>query len=166
MSTTKTHQHSQTLGGTMKHVTCFIVVMALVIGFSTASMAQDQTAPDKLVKLFKTYLNNSNVTGMTSLLMDIDIDGIPMQSANYPRLVDAMSTYITAWRNQNFTLLKQVQKGSSEGVVYMYCAATRNQIKFYVERIKVGKDWKWFIADTEIFENISSIGDEGGEDIG
>jgi hypothetical protein len=99
------------------------------------------------------------------LIMDIDNPEIVLQPANYDRMEYTMQTFIEAWKGKPFKLYDTTIKNGSDGVVYMWSAETLNQVKFYVVRIRVNKDWMWFIRDFEVYENIRTIGSEG-EDIG
>jgi len=145
----------------MKHVLFVIALVAMVFCIAGSSLAQDQSAPDKLVKLFKDNINKSKSTDLKKLLMDIDDPDVVLLTSNYDRMEDAMQTYIAAWKDKPFQIYNTVKKDGNSGVVYMWSPATMNQIKFYVVRLRVGKDWKWFIRDTEIFENAQYAGDEG-----
>jgi hypothetical protein len=149
----------------MRGFTLLLTVGLLLAFMAGTGVAQDQSAPDKLAKLFKDHINKANTAGMKTVIMDIDNPNIVLQPQNYDRMENTMLTFIEAWKGKPFKLYDITAKGSLDGIVYMWSAETLNQIKFYVTRIRVGKDWKWFIRDFEVFENITQIGKEG-EDIG
>lgn len=145
----------------MKHVLLVVAVIAVVVCVAGTSVAQDQKESQNVVKLFKDLINKSKPLEMKQLLMDVDDPNIVLLPENYDRMEYSMQTFIESWKGKPFKLYNATIKGQSSGVVYMWSPETLNQIKFYTVRIKVGKDFKWFIRDTEIFEDAAYAGDEG-----
>lgn len=147
----------------MKYFAMFFAIVAMIVLGTGSGFAQNQSKPEETVKAWKDYLNKGNTAMMKVLLMDVDDPTVILKAENYGRMEDPMQTYVDAWKGVSYKLLNNVVKNANSGVVYIWSSSTKNQVKFYMERVKVGKDFKWFIRDTEIYENITEIGDEPGE---
>ncbi len=131
----------------MKTVASFVLILAL-LAVSNVGLAQDQSSPENVVKLFKACVDRGLISNMLALCTDVDAEG-PLQFCNYPRLVESMQTYSSAWANRSFVFDKQEIRSESSVVVYFYSPDTHQQIKFYLRSF----DDVWYIDDIEVYDN-------------
>ncbi len=129
----------------MKTAVALVMLVAMLAACDVA-LAQDQSSPESVVKLFKQDLDMGNTVGLLSLYTDPDIVA-PLQMRNYPRLVDPMQTYTSAWSKRPFVMDGAEEIAPSVTVVYVSSPMTYEQVKFYTKSF--GE--YWYIDDVEVY---------------